>query len=293
MTFLEEVKDELLNSKIKKNCCMTSEIRGVLLFGGIPFGENVIFGTDNFRLAKRFSNFLRKVCNIDFAQRLDEHAESYKFLIPEDILNELGIRAGAIVEPVDDRETDFCCMRAFIRGAFLASGSAANPERAYRVELFSENEKAADKVLEIFGELAVAAKKTKRKSLFVIYGNSCETASDMLKVTEATFAVFKMLDAKVQKERRNDTNRQINCDMANIDRVNENSRREADAIKLIASTVGLDSLKPKLKEAAILRLENEGASLKELCELCEPPLPKSTLNNRLNKLIEIAKELGD
>ncbi len=293
MTFLEEIKDELLNLKIKKVCCMKSEIRGVLVFGGVPFGENVIFGTDNFHLAKRLSYFLRKVCRIDFAQRLDENAGSYKFLIPEDILEMLGLKAAEYVDLNENSENDFCCMRAFVRGAFLASGSAANPDKAYRVEIFTENELAAQKVLETVEELGVAAKKTKRKNLFVIYGNGCENASDMLKMTEATFAVFKMLDAKVQKERRNDTNRQINCDMANIDRVNENSRRETEAIKCIEKTVGLDFLKPKLKETALLRLENEGASLKELCDMYDPPLPKSTLNNRLNKLIQIAKELGD
>ena len=102
-----------------------------------------------------------------------------------------------------------------------------------------------------------------------------------------------MLDAKIEKEKRNRTNRQINFDMANIDRINENSRREADAIRLIDKKIGIGELKPKLREVARLRLDNEGASLRELCEMCDPPLAKSTLNNRLNKLIQIAEELSD
>lgn len=294
MTFLNEIKDELLNLRIKKNCCMQSEVRGILTFGGVGFNEHVLFGTDSFLLAKRLSSFLKRVCNIDFAEKLDPVAGSYKFLIPDNILSELGLEVeNEAVNEVENKETDYCCMRAFVRGAFLASGSAANPDKAYRVEIFTENAAACDKVYGILNELGVDSKTVKRKNLFVIYGNNSENASDILKVTEASGAVFKMLDAKIAKEKRNEANRKINFDMANIDRISENSKREADAIRLIAEKAGLDTLKPKLREAARLRLENEGASLKELCEMCDPPLAKSTLNNRLNKLIQIAKELSD
>ncbi len=284
MSFLEEVKNELLDLRIKKSCCMASEVRGMLTFGGVKWGDGILFGTDNFTLAKRLSSFLRRLCDIDFTDKLDEGAGSYKFLLPADVLRELKFGV---------EELEYCCMRAYVRGAFLASGSAANPDKAYRVEIFTEDEEAADKVLDIFKKLEVGCRKTKRKNLFVIYGNSSENASDMLKAIEAPNAVFKMLDAKIEKEKRNEINRVVNFDMANIERINENSRREADAIRLIDQKMGIDALKPKLKEAAILRIENEGASLKELCEMCDPPLAKSTLNNRLNKLIQIAKGLSD
>lgn len=294
MTFLNEIKNELLGLKIKKQCCMESEVRGILAFGGVGFGNGALFGTESFELAKRISVFLRRVCNIDFAERLDSSAGSYKFLVPESVLEELGLIAvGELIEEKENKETDACCMRAFIRGAFLASGSAASPDKAYRVEIFTQSEKLCEKAFEIITELGVDCKKAQRKNLFVIYGNNSENASDILKVAEASMAVFKMLDAKIEKEKRNRANRLTNFDMANIDRINENSRRETDAIRLIEEKRGLDSLKPHLRTVALLRLENEGASLMELCEMVDPPLAKSTLKNRLNKLIEIAKELSD
>lgn len=294
MTFLGEIKTELLSLKIKKICCMTSEIRGILAFGGVAFNEGVFFGTDSFELAKRLSIFLRKVLNIDFMERLDEEAGSYKFFLPENVLYELGlgIEDGVITE-LNNKEDESCCMRAFIRGAFLASGSASNPERAYRVEIFTENKAFYDKAFNIISSMGIDCKKAKRKNLYVIYGNNSENASDILKVTEASGAVFKMLDAKIEKEKRNKANRLMNFDMANIDRISENSEREARAIRLIEEKMGLDNLKPNLRLVAKLRMENEGASLRELCEMCDPPLAKSTLNNRLNKLIQIAKELSD
>ena len=294
MTFLNEIKNELLNLRIKKQCCMASEVRGILTFGAVGYGDGALFGTESFEEAKRISIFLRKVCNIDFAERLDEEAGSYKFVIPESILSELGLEVnGTLIAEKENRESSVCCMRAFIRGAFIASGSAANPNKAYRVEIFTESKPLCDKAFDIISTLGVDCKKVKRKNLFVIYGNNSENASDILKVAEASGAVFKMLDIKIEKEKRNRANRITNFDMANIDRINANSEREADAIRLIAEKAGLDTLKPQLRAVAMLRLENEGASLMELCEMCDPPLAKSTLKNRLNKLIQIAKELSD
>ncbi len=293
MTFLEEVKEELNNIRTRKNCCMASELRAILMFGGVCYEGNVIFGTDDFNLAKKVSSYLCKTCRINYPDRLSENAEGYKFLIPDNILGELELDAYIRVDEAIDIEKEMCCQRAFVRGAFLASGSVSNPEKAYRMEIFSENETAVDKVYNILLSMGVDAKKTKRKNNFVVYTNNSESVQDMLKVTEASNAVFTVLEAKVVKDKRNNTNRITNCDIANADRASENSYKQTKAIKLIEKRMGLDSLKPKLREAAKLRLENDGASISELASLCDPPLSKSTMNNRLNKLVQIAQELGD
>lgn len=293
MTFLEEVKDELLNIKIKNHCCMIAELQGVLMFGSLPYEGNVIFGTESFLLAKRVSSFLRKTCHIDYLDRLSENAQGYKFLIPDDILKELSLKAENSVSFIGETELSACCIKAFVRGAFLVAGSLSNPEKSYRMEIFTENREAADYLKSVLSIMGVEAKQTQRKNLFVVYTNKSESVSDMLKVTEASHAVFKILEAKVIKDKRNETNRVINCDMANADRASENSCRETQAIKFIEKTAGLEFLNPKLRQTAQMRLENEGASLKELAALFDPPIPKSTLNNRLNKLIKIAEELGE
>lgn len=293
MTFLEEVKEELLNIRTKSICCMTAELQGMLMFGGVAYEKNVIFGTESFELAKRVSSFLKKTCKINYPDRLSENAEGYKFLIPEDILREISIKADEKIELTGESEMSDCCIKAFVRGAFLVSGSLSNPEKAYRMEIFTENGSGANVLKSLLEAMGVDVKETKRKNLYVVYTNRSESVSDMLKVTEASRAVFKILEARVLKDKRNETNRVINCDMANADRMSENSYREIRAIRLIEKKAGLDSLKPKLREAALMRLENEDVSLKELAELFEPPIPKSTLNNRLNRLIKIAEELGE
>ena len=46
-----------------------------------------------------------------------------------------------------------------------------------------------------------------------------------------------------------------------------------------------------LREVALLRLENQEASLKELGEMLHPPVGKSGMNHRLRKIMEIAESL--
>lgn len=289
MTFLEEIKEELLNIRLKSVCCMKSELRGILLFGSMPYMGSLIFGTDSFSTAKRVSMYLKRVCDIGNTEKLSENADGYKFLIPEDILERLDLKIDGVIKETNDAEQNECCKRAFVRGAFLAAGSAANPEKAYRMEIFSEEAAGTEKVLDILESFGVEAKITQRKNLWVVYANNSTSVGDFLKVTEANRAVFAILDVIVKKEKRNSSNRLINCDMANADRAVNSASREIQAIKQIEKTMGIDFLKPKLKEIALLRLENPDASLKELGNMFDPPLPKSTVNNRLNKIIEIAK----
>ena len=54
---------------------------------------------------------------------------------------------------------------------------------------------------------------------------------------------------------------------------------------------GLDSLPPKLRGAAELRINNPEATLSDLAEMAE--ISKSGLNHRLAKLSTIAQELKD
>ena len=53
---------------------------------------------------------------------------------------------------------------------------------------------------------------------------------------------------------------------------------------------GLDALPEPLRDAALLRLANPEASLSDLALLSSPPVTKSCLSHRLNKIILLAEE---
>ena len=52
----------------------------------------------------------------------------------------------------------------------------------------------------------------------------------------------------------------------------------------------LDKLAPKLQQAAKAREENPEATLTELAEMMEPAITKPAMNNRMKRLVQLAKE---
>lgn len=292
MTFLEEIKAELENVKIFSEKSAASELRAVVMFAAAKHGSGALFGADGFNMAKRVGLLLKKSCGVSLPEKVDESAGGYKFFLPESVLNALFLTAsnGGIVEK-KDAEGDIECMRAFVRGAFLAAGSASNPEKSYRIEVFSERSAQIEKLCAILSHFDVEIKKTKRKNLFVAYVNKCESAADFLRVAGSCAALFRMFEAKAVKDRRNDVNRVTNCDLANASRAADCAVKQRSAIEKISRTAGLESLNEKLREAALLRTENEFASTEELARLAG--VSKSAMYSRLNKIMKTAEEIKE
>lgn len=67
--------------------------------------------------------------------------------------------------------------------------------------------------------------------------------------------------------------------------------RQIAAIQKIQQTTGFDNLPPVLGEIAVLRLENPEMSLKELGALLDPPIGKSGVNHRLERICLLADSL--
>ncbi len=186
-----------------------------------------------------------------------------------------------------------CCVRAYIRGAFLSSGSIADPEKGYHFEIVTSCKKKANQLiskLEIFG---IEAKSIERKGHIVVYIKEGSQIVDVLNVMEAHNALMELENIRIVKELRNSVNRQVNCETANINKTVNAAVKQVEDIKYIQSRIGLDELPIQLREAAILRLEYPEAPLKELANLMNPPVGKSGINHRLRKLCQIAEELRD
>jgi len=90
---------------------------------------------------------------------------------------------------------------------------------------------------------------------------------------------------------RNNVNRIVNCETANLNKTISSSVRLIEDIKLIKSKKKFDMLSDKEKELAILRLENPDATLSELGKMLEVPISKSGVNHRLRRLSEIADKI--
>ena len=104
-------------------------------------------------------------------------------------------------------------------------------------------------------------------------------------------AMLKFEEIRVIKEARNNVNRMVNCEVANLNKTVNAASRQIEAIRKIKNSRKFTNLPEELKEIAELRIKNPDASLIELGNLLKNPIGKSGVNYRLNKLINIAKEL--
>lgn len=181
--------------------------------------------------------------------------------------------------------------RAYLKGAFLGSGSISNPEKQYHLEIVASSEDYAKELVKLLKKLDIKGNVVERKGSFVAYVKGSEQVVDLLNLLGAHQSLLETENIRIVKGLRNNVNRLVNCETANLGKTVLASVRQGQAIEHIAQTVGLARLPKNLREVAELRLAYPDASLKELGEMLHPKVGKSGINHRLRKIEEIAGEL--
>ncbi|MDR3756016.1 DNA-binding protein WhiA, partial [Enterocloster sp.] len=222
-----------------------------------------------------------------------EHEDAIRVLQAAKLLNEYGEVSEnlSVVRNVVVQNT--CCRRAFIRGAFLASGSISDPEKFYHFEIACVAEPKAEQLRELIATFDIEAKIVRRKKYYVVYIKEGSQIVDILNVMEAPVALMELENIRILKEMRNSVNRQVNCETANINKTVSAAVKQMDDIRYIQAVIGLDGLPDNLREMALVRLERPDATLKELGEALNPPVGKSGVNHRLRKLGILADDLRE
>ena len=132
---------------------------------------------------------------------------------------------------------------------------------------------------------------TDRKSDYIVYLKDGESIVKFLNVIGAHSAMLELENARIIKDMRNNVNRVVNCETANLGKIVKAALRQVNCIKFIESKMNLSELPEALLFIANLRLQYPEASLNELVDHAEG-LGKSGINHRLKKLEELALELG-
>lgn len=308
VSFSHQVKNELARIMPPKNCCCLAEFSALLRAGGtlrISAGQPPSFyvTTDNaavarhvFRLGKSVHSWPPELL-VQRQERLQKQNRYQVWLTLSDfrdpILQQLGIIRGRRVYEGIRRSLvrRQCCQRAYLRGIFLGCGSITNPETAYHLELVLSSEGYAQEVIGLLNRVGLQARVNLRKQMQVVYLKEAEQIASLLRLIGAHRALLHLEDIRVLKEVRNQVNRLVNCDTANVEKAVSTGLRQAQNITFIADKVGLDWLPSSLRQMAEVRLAYPEASLKELGDLMEPKLGKSGVNHRLRRLEEIAEEL--
>jgi DNA-binding protein WhiA len=191
----------------------------------------------------------------------------------------------------DDLIRKECCIRSYIRGFFLGCGSVSNPEKTYHLEFITHSENLANSFIGLLNNFDLNAKLIERKGNYIAYVKESEKIVDFLNIIGAHVQLLSYENIRVLKQMRNNVNRIVNCETANLSKVVDASYLAIENINKILKKRGIDSLPESLKEIAILRVENPEMSLKELGEMLSSPLTKSGVNHRIKKLIQLGEEI--
>ena len=292
MSFSSEIKDEIVLNYAKARHCDLAELSALVRMSGSGgyFEEKnntcvLHFHTENLAVARKCFTLIEKTFNIktDILIRRNPATGSVSYFL-RCVGIELLAAKNALVQ-------SSCCKRAYIRGAFIASGSMSEPSKSYHLEIVCSTEMRAVFVRDLINSFGLDAKIVQRKKTFVVYLKEGSQIVDVLNIMEAHNALMALENVRIMKEMRNSVNRQVNCETANINKTVSAAVKQIEDITYIKDTIGLDNLPEGLKDVALTRLAHPDVPLKELGGLLDVPVGKSGVNHRLRKLSEMAEKL--
>ena len=184
-----------------------------------------------------------------------------------------------------------CCVRAYLRGAFLAAGTVNDPSKSYHLEITCPTEEEAVHLMDLLERCGMEPKETERKGAPVIYIKEGQQVRDLLAMMGAPVAMMDLENARILKGVRGNVNRRVNCETSNINKAVAAGMRQVKAIEALEEAGELDVLPDGLYDIAQARLAHPDATLEELGQMVCPPVSKSGVNHRLRKLCEMAENL--
>lgn len=312
MTFSSITKNEITKVPVTSRCCQLAELSALLKMTGTIriHGVNnfgIRLSTENASIARMIFSLLKSCFEINtkVVVRKNEHLKknnNYTLYIDSDMGSKEVLKAAGILQEGEKGIKlnhklphhlikKACCKKAYMRGIFLGGGSISDPEKTYHLEIVTNNEDFAEDLKELLNSFELGAKVVIRKGNYVVYIKEGEHIVDFLNIIGAHNALLSLENVRIYKEMRNNVNRIVNCETANLDKTLNAAMRQIENIRFIKDTIGLLKLPKSLSEIAELRLKYKEASLKELGEMMNPPVGKSGVNHRLRKLDQIAESI--
>ncbi|MBN1776525.1 MAG: DNA-binding protein WhiA [Clostridiales bacterium] len=310
MSFSSDCKEELCRVPCDKSCCRMAELTALYLcLGSLSLlGQgrlSVRFAVESPAIARRIYRFVQKETQIAAQLQYVTHARfggtrEYVLTIgPNDapaLLESFDMMtAGAspmlLSTTPNVRLNRACCRHAFLRGAILGCGTLVNPEHAYHLEFTVKDDKLRRSILKCLQNLQIPVKRSSRRNALSLYVKQSEHIITILTACGAYQAVTTLESTLVKRQVLGNVNRAMNCDYANLRRQMNAGARQLRLIEtLLASDKSL-SLPPALQELAQARMQAPDLSLAELGQRLDPPVSKSGTNNRMRRLMKIAREI--
>lgn len=270
MSFSSNVKEELSKlSTLKNKQSVKAELIGYLITNNINIDEeNIRFSSKSEYNINRFSKLLSNL-NI-MNHEINIQGEIYTISLKKiDLQEKINLK-----DYINKQLKDEICTKSIVRGAFLGGGSINNPENKYHLEIIFSLEENAKYIANILKNYEIECKILNKSHCYSLYSKEGETISNLLAFIGASSSVLKFEEIRVVRDMRNNVNRLVNCETANLNKIINASLKQIEDIKLIKEKNKFKNLSKNLQEIAELRLKNPEASLIELGNMLEVPVRK-------------------
>ncbi|AOY74779.1 DNA-binding protein WhiA [Clostridium formicaceticum] len=312
MSFSANTKSELARIFPEEHCCKLAELAALIRMSGTLQLTglkkiNLRINTENPSTARKIFKYIKKLFEIHTEVMIRRNSRlkknNYYMMMISHAMGSVAILKKVGILKEDNRSFDItyevpmelltkpCCKRAYLRGAFLGGGSISAPEKTYHLEFVTNSLQHSENLKDLINEFNLNAKTVERKGSYVVYIKEGDQVVDVLNIIGAHKALLDLENIRIYKQMRNDINRIVNCETANLSKTVNASMRQIENIEYIRDTIGIHGLPEGLREIAELRLNYQEASLKELGQMVNPAIGKSGVNHRLRKIEEIAKRL--
>lgn len=296
MSFSSDVKKELCLKPIEQRTAK-AELYGMLIISRAFSLDKILLQTGNLYTANRATDLLKRAFDItEEVLKGGSQRPVYRVCVEKEcdrkrIIFMLGYKANEKMTLKTEKLKNEGSINALLRGAFLAGGNLSEPEKEYRIEFSFKEKELAKQFKELLILRGFALNITERAGKWVLYTKDSNTIEDLLTFMGAGGETLNLIGVKIYKSVRNKSNRQNNCETSNILKTADAAYKQRTAIEKLEKKGVLKTLPEELYEVAVLRLQNPDMSLSGLCKLSSSHLTRSGFNHRMNRILEIAKEV--
>jgi len=308
VSFTAEVKEELSRVMPTRNCCPRAELSALMRVEGtihIAGGERyrLEMATETAPVARKAIKLMHSLyglaTELTVRRSVLHKTNNYLITVPSQpslapALTDLGILDDsmglAYGVPARLVRKD-CCAVSYLRGAFLGGGFVADPHGDFHFELTAETEQYARDLVGLMSRFGISARVTRRRGLYAVYLKGAEPIVNFLALVGAHRALLRTEDVRILKSMRNDVNRLVNAETANVQKSADAALSQVEDIRFVVDMHGLEWLPPALRELAQLRLDHPDVSIRELGEFAQPPLSKSAVYHRIRRIEALAADM--
>lgn len=308
MSFSNDVRKELSHVIPAKVCCQRAELAAILALRGeivqkTDGPRTLLVEAENPSSARKVYRLLKERCQLQPTVKIEERRrfKQTRFYRAEAVVDDQGmnlIKELGFIDKEDriKREVDWtllgknCCKRAYLRGVFLCKGFINRPEGNYHLEIVLHDNRMAQDIKKLLAKMGVEARVGERKNNLIVYIKDSERIVDFLRVIEASKSLLDFENVRIIKSMRNQVNRQVNCETANLGKTIDASVRQVELIENLIEKLGINKIPHQLRDLAVLRIDHPDSTLKELGSMMNPPLTKSGVAYRMRKLEAFAEE---